>query len=93
MDDRQAKAGAAAGTAGGEEQLEHPWQVGGGDAATEVNHRDDELRLLAAVVRRDGDLDRASALRERLSQVVPFVRCLKPDFLEELAESCEIEDV
>jgi len=33
-----------------------------------------------------------SALPERLSQVAPFVRYLKPDFLDDLSESCEIEE-
>src|SRR5262245_28993583 len=33
-----------------------------------------------------------SALRERLNQVAPFVRYLKPDFLDDLSESCEIEE-
>jgi predicted RNA-binding protein len=33
-----------------------------------------------------------SALRERLKQVQEFVRFLKPDFLEELSESCELGD-
>jgi hypothetical protein len=33
-----------------------------------------------------------AALRERLSQVAPFVRYLKPDFLDDLSESCEIEE-
>jgi hypothetical protein len=33
-----------------------------------------------------------SALRERLSQGAPFVRYLKPDFLDDLSESCEIEE-
>jgi hypothetical protein len=33
-----------------------------------------------------------SALSERLSQVAPFVRYLKPDFLDDLSESCEIEE-
>jgi hypothetical protein len=34
-----------------------------------------------------------STLRERLRQVAPFVRYLRPDFLEEIAESCVIEEV
>jgi hypothetical protein len=33
-----------------------------------------------------------SALRERLSQVAPFVRYLKPDFLDDFSASCEIEE-
>ncbi len=33
-----------------------------------------------------------SALRERLSEVVSVIRYLKPEFLEELSESCEIEE-
>jgi hypothetical protein len=33
-----------------------------------------------------------SALRERLSQVASFVRYLKPDFLDDPSESCEIEE-
>jgi predicted RNA-binding protein len=33
-----------------------------------------------------------SALRERLAQVAPFVRYLKPDFLDEVSESCEVEE-
>jgi predicted RNA-binding protein len=31
------------------------------------------------------------ALRERLGQVKDFVRYLKPDFLEELSEACDLE--
>jgi len=34
-----------------------------------------------------------SALRERLGQVGSFVRFLKPEFLEELSESCELAEV
>ena len=34
-----------------------------------------------------------SALRNRLSEIEAVVRYLKPDFLEELSESCELEDV
>lgn len=34
-----------------------------------------------------------SILRERAKQVAPFVRYLRPDFLEEIAESCVIEEV
>jgi predicted RNA-binding protein len=34
-----------------------------------------------------------SALRERLAQFAPVTRYLKPDFLEELSESCELEEV
>jgi hypothetical protein len=33
-----------------------------------------------------------AALRARLSQVAPFVRYLEPDFLDDLSESCEIEE-
>jgi len=33
-----------------------------------------------------------SALRERLSQVAPFVRYLRPDFLDDVSESCEVEE-
>jgi hypothetical protein len=33
-----------------------------------------------------------SALRERLSQVASFMRYLKPDVLDDLSESCEIEE-
>jgi hypothetical protein len=33
-----------------------------------------------------------STLRDRVKQVEPVVRYLKPDFLEELAESCEVEE-
>jgi hypothetical protein len=33
-----------------------------------------------------------AALRERLDQVAPFVRDLKPDVLDDLSESCEIEE-
>jgi hypothetical protein len=33
-----------------------------------------------------------AALRERLDQVAPFVRDLEPDVLDDLSESCEIED-
>lgn len=32
-----------------------------------------------------------SALREKLEQVQSFIRYLKPDFLEELSESCEVD--
>ena len=34
-----------------------------------------------------------SSLRERLKQAEPFIRHLKPEFLEELSESCEVEEV
>jgi hypothetical protein len=34
-----------------------------------------------------------SSLRERLAQVGNFARFLKPEFLEELSESCELADV
>ncbi len=34
-----------------------------------------------------------SALREKISQVASVIRYLKPDFLEELSESCEVEEV
>ena len=34
-----------------------------------------------------------SALKNRLSEIESVVRYLKPDFLEELSESCELEDV
>ena len=33
-----------------------------------------------------------STLRERLKTIAPIVRYLKPEFLEELAEDCQIED-
>jgi hypothetical protein len=33
-----------------------------------------------------------TTLRERVNQVAPVVRYLKPDFLDELAESCEVEE-
>ena len=33
-----------------------------------------------------------SARRERLSHVAPFVLDLKPDVLDDLPESCAIED-
>lgn len=33
-----------------------------------------------------------AALRERMKQVSPYVRHLKPQFLEDLSESCEIEE-
>jgi predicted RNA-binding protein len=33
-----------------------------------------------------------SALRDRLEQVATVIRYLKPDFLEELSESCELEE-
>jgi hypothetical protein len=33
-----------------------------------------------------------SALRERLTQVAPFLRYLRPDFLDDVSESCEVED-
>jgi hypothetical protein len=32
------------------------------------------------------------ALRQRLTQVKEFVRYLKPDFLEELSEACDLEE-
>jgi hypothetical protein len=31
-------------------------------------------------------------LRQRLKEAEQFIRYLKPDFLEELSESCEIEE-
>jgi hypothetical protein len=34
-----------------------------------------------------------SALRDSLNRVAGFVRYLKPDFLEEMSESCEVEEV
>jgi hypothetical protein len=33
-----------------------------------------------------------STLRERLKTIAPIVRYLKPEFLEELAEDCQIEN-
>lgn len=33
-----------------------------------------------------------SALRDRVNQVATVARYLKPDFLDELAESCEVEE-
>ncbi len=33
-----------------------------------------------------------STLRDYLAQVTPFVRYLKPDFLDELSEPCSAED-
>ena len=33
-----------------------------------------------------------SGLREQLQQVAPMVRYLKPEFMEEISESCEVED-
>jgi len=33
-----------------------------------------------------------NSLRDRLKQAEPFIRYMKADFLEELSESCEIED-
>ena len=33
-----------------------------------------------------------SALRERLTQVAPFVRYLRTDFLDDVSESCEVEE-
>ncbi len=33
------------------------------------------------------------SLRDRLKQAEPFIRYLKADFLEELSESCEVEEV
>ena len=33
-----------------------------------------------------------STLRERVAQVASVVRHLKPDFLDDLAESCEVEE-
>jgi hypothetical protein len=33
-----------------------------------------------------------SALRERVTQIAPFVRYLKPDFLDDVSESCEVEE-
>jgi len=34
-----------------------------------------------------------TSLRDRLKQAEPFIRYMKADFLEELSESCEIEEV
>lgn len=34
-----------------------------------------------------------SALHQQINQVLSFIRYLKPEFLEELSESCEIEEV
>jgi hypothetical protein len=34
-----------------------------------------------------------TALREQIAQIAPVVRYLKPEFLSEFSESCEIEDV
>lgn len=33
-----------------------------------------------------------SALRDKISQISPVVKHLKPDFLEDLSESCEVEE-
>jgi hypothetical protein len=33
-----------------------------------------------------------STLRERLAQVAAFVRYLRPDFLDDVSESCEVEE-
>jgi len=33
-----------------------------------------------------------SALREKIKQVSPIIRYLKPEFLEEISESCELEE-
>jgi hypothetical protein len=33
-----------------------------------------------------------STLRERLTQVAAFVRYLRPDFLDDVSESCEVEE-
>ena len=33
-----------------------------------------------------------SSLRERLKQAEPFIKYMRADFLEELSESCEIEE-
>jgi len=32
------------------------------------------------------------SLREQIKQVAPFIRHLKPEFLEEISESCELEE-
>jgi predicted RNA-binding protein len=34
-----------------------------------------------------------TTLRQRLQEIAPYVRYMKPDFLEELAETCQVEDV
>jgi len=34
-----------------------------------------------------------SALRERVSQMADMTRYLRPEFLEEVSESCEVEEV
>jgi hypothetical protein len=34
-----------------------------------------------------------SELRKKIQEIAPYTRFLKPEFLEELSESCEIEDV
>ena len=34
-----------------------------------------------------------SVLKDRIQKVQPYVRYLKPDFLEESAESCEAEEI
>jgi len=33
-----------------------------------------------------------SGLKEQLSQVSPYIRFLKPEFLEDISESCELEE-
>jgi hypothetical protein len=33
-----------------------------------------------------------SSLRQKIEQVQPFVRHLKPDFIEEISESCAVEE-
>jgi hypothetical protein len=33
-----------------------------------------------------------SSLKQQLAKVAPFLQHLKPDFLEELSESCEAEE-
>jgi len=34
-----------------------------------------------------------SSLKEQFKQVAPYIRFLKPEFLEEISESCELEEV
>jgi len=33
-----------------------------------------------------------SELRKKVQEIAPYTRFLKPEFLEELSESCEIQD-
>ena len=34
-----------------------------------------------------------SALRDKFNQIEPYMAYIKPEFLEELSESCEVEEI